>query len=1022
MNTLNLKPSHKTVADYYKNLDNLSNLGVSHEGAVKSTFAMILRDCAKQFNLTLSEEYPIKRHKSHIRVDGALVNSFNLACGYWEAKDIKDDLAIQVKKKIAQGYPLDNILFQSPNHVIIYQNSKVVFNENISKPGNLIECLKIFFEYEPPAIEQWLKAVDEFKLKVSGLATGLLNLIEKERRTNKQFIKAFDEFSQLCHVAINPNISVAAIEEMLIQHLLTERIFRQVFDNPEFVQRNVIAKEIEKVIVALTSQSFSRHDFLKSLDRFYTAIEIAAASNDDFYQKQGFLNTVYEKFFQGYSVKNADKYGIVYTPQPIVNFMVKSVEHILIKDFNNSLSGENIQIIDPFVGTGSFIVRILHEIKRSKLEQKYGSEIYCNEVMLLPYYIASMNIEHEYSELINKYKPFEGVCLVDTFELAEGKQLSLLTEGNTARVIQQQKSPIFIVISNPPYNAGQINENDNNKNRKYPAIDKRVSSTYGKESKATLLRKLSDPYIKAIRWASDRIGDEGIVAFITNSSFVDGITFDAMRRCLEHDFDKIYIIDLGGNVKKNPKLSGTTHNVFGIQVGVSINFFIRKKHDTELPRKSKIYYTHVDEFWRKEQKYDFLNEKGSTEHIEWQEISPDSKYNWLTAGMDSSFDSFIPLGTKEAKSEGINSLTVFKTFSLGVGTNRDEWVYNFQNDDLEKNVNRLIKNYNYEVYRFSQNKQVLNIDDFVNNDPSFVKWTDRLKTALMNRETLSFDSLKVRLSMYRPFCRQFLYFDHLLNQRRYLQHTIFPNANSETENCVICVTQTSEKPFVCLATNVIPNLVMCGGFGAATQCFPLFTYSEDGTNRQDNITDWVLIRFQEHYHDNHISKRDIFHYVYAILHHSQYREKYAANLKRELPRILFAPDFWEFTKAGKHLAEIHVNYEKQKEHPLTWLENKDAKVNYRVERMALSTDKMQIVYNDFITLCGIPPEVFEYRLGNRSAIEWIIDQYQFKTNTHSNIVTDPNKLDDEQYILKLIGKVITVSLKTVKILTELPPI
>ncbi len=992
---------------------------MSHEGAVSPAFASLIRHCAGQFGQTLIEQYPFKTGMHTKFVDGALVDTFNLVHGYWEAKDASDDLDKAIKKKFDDGYPKNNILFQAPDRIVIWQDGHEIFDEDISNPDLLIEGLKVFFEYEAPAFEEWQRAVEEFKLKVQELANGLLELIEKERQTNNLFIQAFNDLVQLCQETINPNISIQAVEEMLIQHLLTERIFRKVFNNPDFVERNVIAREIEKVISALTSQSFSRNEFLKPLDRFYVAIETTAATIDDFSQKQSFLNTVYEKFFQGFSVKVADTHGIVYTPQSIVKFMVKSVEHILQKDFGRSLSDEGVHIIDPFVGTGNFILWAMREIKHSKLPFKYAGELHCNEVMLLPYYIASMNIEHEYYEVTDKYQPFSGICLVDTFDLAKVKQLSFFTKENTARVKRQQTTPIFVVIGNPPYNAGQVNENDNNKNRKYEEIDKRVSQTYGKGSKATLLRKLNDPYVKAIRWASDRIGDEGIVAFVTNNSFVNEITFDGMRKCLQQDFDAIYVLDLGGNVRKNPKLSGTTHNVFGIQVGVSINLFV-KKNGTGRPKKSKIHYFHTDEFCRKEEKYDFLNEKASIASIEWQDISPDSKHNWLTAGLDSSFDSFMPMGTKEAKTEKLDSITIFKTFSLGVGTNRDEWVYDFRKDSLEKKVTQLINNYNYEVFRFSQKNEIINIDDFVNNDPSFVKWTDRLKTALANHETISFDSSKVRLSMYRPFCKEYLYFDHLLNQRRYRQPIVFPNATSETENRVICVTQSSEKPFVCLATNVIPNLVMCGGFGAGTQCFPLYTYAENGTIRKENVTDWALTRFQEHYKDSHISNQDIFHYMYAVLHHPQYREKYAANLKRELPRIPFAPGFWEFAKAGKQLAELHVNYEKQTEYPLTWLENKDAKVNYRVERMTLSRDKTNIVYNDFLTLGGIPPEVFEYRLGNRSALDWIIDQYKVSTDKRSGIVNDPNRLDDPQYIIRLIGKVITVSLETVKIVKSLP--
>ena len=519
----------------------------------------------------LLEQHSVKRNGHPIRVDGALVDAFKLPHGYWEAKDSGDDLEKEIKKKFAAGYPKDNILFQAPDRIIIWQDARQVFDEDITQPERLIQALAFFFAYQPPAYEQFGQAVEEFKIRVPELAAGLLQLIEKERVSNQRFIQAFEGFSNLCRQTINPNISTQAVEEMLIQHLLTERIFRSVFNNPDFVERNVIAHEIEKVIVALTSQSFSRHEFLKSLDRFYGAIETTAATIDDFSQKQSFLNTVYEKFFQGFSVKVADTHGIVYTPQPIVQFMVKSVEEILRKEFGRSLSDQGVHIIDPFVGTGNFIVRIMREMQKSRLPYKYANELHCNEVMLLPYYIASMNIEHEYYELTGTYQPFEGICLVDTFELAEGKQLPLFTEENTARVERQKRAPIFVIIGNPPYNAGQVNENDNNKNRKYPVMDERVSRDLWQRLQGHLQRKLTDPYVKAIRWASDRIGDEGIVAFVTNNSFVSEITFDGMRKCLEDDFDAIYILDLGGNVRKNPKLSGTTHNVFGIQVGVSIN-------------------------------------------------------------------------------------------------------------------------------------------------------------------------------------------------------------------------------------------------------------------------------------------------------------------------------------------------------------------------------------------------------------------------------------------------------------------
>ncbi len=1016
MTTLNLKPNHKAVKDYYDALNELTALRVSNEGAVSPAFAALLRHCARQFDWALLEQHSIKRNGHSLRLDGALVDTFKLVHGCWEAKDSSDDLDKEIKKKFALGYPKDNILFQAPDRIIIWQDAREVFDEDITQPERLIQALSTFFGYQPPAYEQFDQAVEEFKMRVPELAAGLLRLIEKERTGNQRFIEAFEDFSNLCRQTINPNISTQAIGEMLIQHLLTERIFRSVFNNPDFVERNAIAHEIEKVIVALTSQSFSKHEFQQSLDRFYGAIETTAATIEDFSQKQSFLNTVYEKFFQGFSVKVADTHGIVYTPQPIVNFMVKSVQEILSKEFGRSLSDPGVHIIDPFVGTGSFILRVMREMQKSRLPYKYANELHCNEVMLLPYYVASMNIEHEYYELTGSYHPFEGICLVDTFELAEGKQLPLMTEENTARVKRQQEMPIFVIIGNPPYNAGQVNENDNNKNRKYPAIEGRVSRTYGKASQATLLRKLNDPYVKAIRWASDRIGNEGIVALVTNNSFVTEATYDGMRQHLSSDFDAIYVLDMGGNVRKNPKLSGSTHNVFGIQVGVSINLLIKRK---DHPKQARIYYARVDEFWRKEEKYDFLDSKDSIGDVVWEEKKPDANHNWLTEGISADFESFLPLGTKETKSsKKAEAQSIFKTFSLGVSTNRDSTVYDFTKQSLEGRVQQFCDDYNAETARYQQRGRPADLDTFVNYER--IQWSSTLKNHLKAGVFAEFDGTNVRASLYRPFTRMFLYYDSILNDRPARFQKIFPIATAEAENYLICLTDRgSEKPFMALASNQIVDLHLVSP-GCGSQCFPFYSYAEDGSSRQENLTDWALEQFRAHYHDNRISKWDIFHYVYALLHHPQYREKYAANLKRELPRIPFAPDFWSFAKAGAKLAELHVAYENQREYPLQRLENKDTRLNWRVERMKLSKEKTLLIYNDFLILGGIPPEVFEYRLGNRSALEWIVDQYQVSTDKRSGITNDPNRSDDPEYIVRLIGKVVTVSLQTVSIVKELP--
>ena len=1027
---LNIKPTHKPIKQYYAELKEYERLGERNEGTVRAAFQSLLQHYSRQADLTLICEKthtlpPDKAGKGgyrRITPDGEVVDNFGLAYGHWEAKDTQDDLYVEASKKFAAGYPAKNIVVQSPTHALLYQHGQLQLDLDISEPRNLVHVLQTFFAYQEENIAAWHTAVAEFRETVPELGEKLTALIETERQTNTRFQEAFANFHRQCQALINPNLSIAAVEEMLIQHLLTERIFRTVFNNPDFTRRNIIAREIENVIDALTSQTFDRNEFLRSLDPFYVAIEETAATITDFSEKQGFLNTVYEQFFQGFSVKVADTHGIVYTPQPIVDFMVKSVERILNTEFNRSLSDTGVNIIDPFVGTGNFIVRIMQELDPISLERKYTAdppELQCNEVMLLPYYISSLNIEHEFYNATNRYIPYEGLCLVDTFELAEEReQMQLFTPDNTKRVEKQKASEMFVVIGNPPYNMGQVNENDNNKNRKYETMDKRVRGTYAKDSKATLRNKLSDPYVKAIRWASDRIGEEGIVAFVTNNGFLDNVAFDGMRKNLAEDCAAIYVLDLGGNVRKNPKLSGTTHNVFGIQVGVSVNFFIKKTGNTN--SQAPIFYACVDEFWRKEDKYDYLNSKQHYQNIGWNRITPDKRYTWLTEGLHPEFDTFIPMGTKKAKAVKDEATDViFKTYSLGVSTNRDAWVYNFNRNTLAENMSRMTETYNGEMNRWVQraNREV-DLDDFLLSDDERIKWSRNLKRELNRNKIAEYAEHKVRNSLYRPFTKSHLFFDSIMNDEVSSFPSIFPTPETEKENRVICVNGIgSNKPFQTLIVKQISSLDIL----EKTQCFPFYTYDEDGTNRRENITDWALEQFRTHYQDDTITKWDIFHYNYGLLHHPDYREKYKANLKRDLPHIPYAKDFWGFAKAGERLANLHVNYESQPEYrELKFIQNSDVPLDWGVEKMKLSRDKTQIVYNNFLTIDGIPSEVFHYRLGNRSALEWVIDQYRVKIDKRSGIVNDPNRTDDPQYIVNLIGKVITVSLETVDIIKNLP--
>ena len=675
-------------------------------------------------------------------------------------------------------------------------------------------------------------------------------------------------------------------------------------------------------------------------------------------------------------------------------------------------------IIDPFVGTGNFIVRVMQALDPISLERKYTAnppELQCNEVMLLPYYIASLNIEQQFYTATNRYAPYEGICLVDTFEMAEERQIQMFTPANTARVEKQKQTPMFVVVGNPPYNAGQVNENDNNKNRPYETMDKLIKDTYAKDSKATLRNKLYDPYVKAIRWALDRIGEEGVVAFVTNNSFLDGVAFDGMRKHLAADCDAIYILDLGGNARKGLKVADA--NVFGIRVGVSINLFVKnRENSSESPL---IFYYRTDDLWNRKQKFDFLNEREHAGGIEWQNLQPDARHTWLTEGLHTEFDTFIPMGSKNVKAGKDDPVgVIFKTYSNGVKTNRDAWVYNFDRTVLTENIKRMIENYNAEVARWVQRTdREADLDDFVGSDDTKIKWSRDLKVKLERGTTPEYTEHKVRTALYRPFTKSNLYFDRTMNDVVSVFPSIFPTPETETENQVIWLKVGKEWPMFGLMVNQFPDQLPQGG----SQCFPFYTYDEDGTNRRENITDWALAQFQTHYRDDTITKWDIFHYNYGILHHPDYREKYAANLKRDLPHIPFINDFWEFAKAGARLSDLHVNYESQPEYSnLKFIQNQKVPLDWRVEKMKLSKDKTSLVYNNFLTITGIPIKAFDYRLGNRSALEWVIDQYRVKTHERSGIVNDPNRTDDPQYIVKLIGKVITVSLETVDIVNELP--
>ena len=1030
MARIQIASGDKAIQNYYKLLDDLQEKQlVMHEGGTRRAFATLLSDLAKKKNWTLVEEVSIETHEARrIRVDGALRDQMRLSRAYWEAKDSHDDLDVEIRKKIADGYPLNNIIFEDTETAVLYQNGNESRRAPISGAGALAQLLTDFFNYDQSVFNKFEEAIESYRDGIPDIAERLKTRIADAREDNPNFIRQFDNFMALCQTSINPNISRDAVDEMLIQHLMTERIIRRVFNVEWFTRRNVIAREIENVIDALTSQHFDRKDFLGGLDGFYKAVEDVADRQADFRAKQDFINMVYERFFQGYSVKVADTHGIVYTPQPIVDFMCAAVEDTLHSEFGKKLGDEDVILIDPATGTGNFVVNLLRrafERNPLALDDFYQKRLFANEVMLMPYYIASLNIERQYWQLTGKIEPFPGLCFVDTLDLTAARQLpsALITEANSQRVKDQQRAKINVIIGNPPYNVGQLNENDNNKNRKYAVIDKRIRETYAKDSNATLKNQLYDAYVKFFRWAVDRLdGRDGIVCYVSNNSFVDAYAFDGFRKNFLGDFQRVYHLDLGGNLRKN-RPGASISNVFDIRVGVGVTVALRSSQYSD----SRLFYRRVDETGDKKDKLDYLSEM-RLHTVPWRRLNPNQKQTWLRSETEDEFAEFLSIGSKEARqAKSEEAETIFKQYARGITTCRDTHVYNFKHNELAERTKQFVRDYNVQVALYQQQSPQPLVDDFV--DYERIAWSSTLKQNLKRGRYVSHQPEQIRKGLYRPFTKKHLYYDAVLVDRPGKYRNYFPNEQAAAENRLICHTDKgSEKPFMTLIARHIPDLHIVGA-GSSAQCFPFYTYDEDGGNRRENITDWALEQFRQHYADPSISKWGIFYYVYALLHHPGYRERYALDLKRELPRIPFAPDFQPFSSAGVELADLHLNYETAEKYKLRWAALKQP-VNYKVLKMRpgkrrdAQDGEWQVFdslrYNDTLLARDIPARAFAYRLGNRSALEWVIDQYRVKTDKRSGITHDPNGYsEDEKYIVDLIQRIITVSLRTVEIVEEL---
>ena len=941
----------------------------------------------------------------------------------------------------------------------------------------------------------WAEEVAKIASRHSGRMRDIISTPGEKREEFLKFLEALKE-------NLNPAVSEEEAADMLVQHALTKPVFDAIFEGYDFAASNVVSKAMQHMIDVL-HEEIPDHE-RKAMDEFYKSVAERAEGIDNAEGKQRVIYELYDKFFRAAFPKMSEQLGIVYTPVECVDFIINSVEDVLKQEFGQSLTDKDVHVIDPFTGTGTFMTRLLQSghIKPKDLKRKYMEEMHANEIVLLAYYIASVNIESVYHDLArisssadkrgekqSGYTPFEGICLTDTFELYEkdGVFETQDFQQNSARVKRQRKSPIRIVIGNPPYSVGQKSANDNAQNQSYPKLESAIAKSYAAKTKAANVKALYDSYIKAFRWATDRLeGGKGIVAFISNAGWLDGNAMDGFRQSLQEEFDSIYVFNLRGNQRTSGELSRKEGGkIFGSgsRTPIAITLLVRggkclaqssqspqsmtaetsrtSRTSREQKNKARIFYRDIGDYLSREKKLEILKDMRSMldEKMELVEIKPNEKNDWINQ-RDGLFDTLIPM--EPSKKYNSASQSAFIVNSLGVATARDTWVYNFSKRGLQENMEKTLLHYNSCIGK-----------DPV-YDPTKITWGELLKDLKKNRKLL-FQAELMCFSNYRPFCKQYMYFCKEWNQRTYQIPRLFPTANQK--NRVICVSGIGvTKPFSCLMTDIIPDLEFIG----KSQCFPLYVYEKvesgeqmtlfdkgkDEYRQESGITDFMLSRCRAEFGDT-VTKEDVFYYIYGVLHSPDYRKRFEPDLKKSLARIPLCrtgAEFAAFVKAGRKLGDLHCGYEKAKPwkdcvvdvksvqgeligdlHDLhvstcsTWLKNslyavtkmrfakkdspEDENKNGKLDRREME-DRSRIVYNDHITIRGIPLAAYDYVVNGKSAIEWVMERYQVTTNKDSGIVNDPNKwlaeCGDERYIVDLILKVVAVSMETLKIVSSLP--
>ena len=846
--------------------------------------------------------------------------------------------------------------------------------------------------------------------------------------------KTFEMFLQEMKTSIDASITADRAIEMLAQHIITAPVFDALFDKYAFAKHNAVSKAMDFMLNELRQKGELTRD-TEELQSFYDNVRKRAKGIDNAEGRQSVIIELYNTFFKTAFPKMTQMLGIVYTPVEVVDFIIHSVNDVLEAEFGRKLTDENVNILDPFTGTGTFITRLIQSglINKADLPRKYEQEFFANELLLLAYYIASVNIESSYHDALNMetYQSFEGIALTDTFQAwEENKPQQILLDQNSDRVRRQNTAPISVIFGNPPYSVGQKSANDDAKNNNYPQLDESIEKTYAELSNAGLKKSLYDSYIRAFRYSADRLRDgDGIICFVSNGAWLDGSSTDGFRKALEQEFSKIYVFNLRGNQRTSGELSRKEGGkIFGSgsRTPVTITLLVKR---SGFEGKAEILYRDIGDYLKREEKLTILANTKTflNPGIGFTRLSPNEHGDWITT-RNHVFQTFTPLASEKKYNE--KSETFFVVNSFGYGTNRDTWVYNFSKDALLKNMEKTIKYYN---------SQIDNRDS--NVDLNQISWTRGLLNNLKAGNEILFDATQVTPAAYRPFTKQFLYFGEKIIEMRGQLDSFFPTP--DTKNLLICVSGIGvTKDFSTLISDGLTDLEFIG----KSQCFPLYYYEEAEAKtkkdalayqidlfgeaaeteyiRKDGISNFIL-RQSRGIYGNTVTKEDIFYYVYGFLHSPAYRTTFADDLKKSLPRIPLVEspvDFWAFSKAGRELAKLHLNYESVP--PLPEVTVSGSLDNLHMEKMRFfSKDRKDtILYNSQITVKNIPQKAYEYIVNGRSAIEWIMERCQIKTDKISGITNDPNQYKNNKpsYILDLLLSIIAVSVKTMEIVEKLP--